>query len=169
MRRIRDWWRINFLAAEATAAAAGAIGFGIWVWGFGGTSTVNHVLHGDRATLYGVLASIFGALLGFVITSLSIILAFATSERLAVVRGSKHYPTLWKIFTASIRALGLATVVSVAALIGDRDSSPVPTLLVICVFTTLLAVARLIRSVWVLEQVVGLVTAPSKTRLGASA
>jgi multisubunit Na+/H+ antiporter MnhF subunit len=168
VKRIRDWWSVNFLAAELVAAAVGALVFGLWVWSLGGDSTVNDVLRGNRADLYGVLASIFGALLGFVITTLSIVLGFSTSDRLVIVRDSKHYATLWKVFTASIRALGLATAVAVASLVIDRENHPVSFALVICAFTTLLATARIARSVWILERVVGLVTAPSKARLGST-
>jgi hypothetical protein len=73
---------------------------------------IAQILDSQRGTVYGTLASIFGSLLGFVITTVSIVIAFATHERLAIVRASEHYPTLWKVFMSSIRVLGIATVVA---------------------------------------------------------
>ena len=122
---------------------------------------VETVLKGNRATLYGTAASMFGSLLGFAITATSIVLGFSSSDRLAVVRGSAHYPTLWKTFSATIRTLALATVVALACLIWDRDSAPASWLTILLVFSILLALFRIGRTIWVLEQIIALVTAPS--------
>lgn len=166
MKQIASWWKIHFLTAEFWAAAAGAAAFAVWLRFLGGNATLEEVLRGNRAAIYGTLASIFGALLGFVIATLSILLGFSASDRLAIVRESKHYGTIWEIFTAAIRALALATAVSLVALVIDRDRDPAPLLTVICIFAGLLAGVRILRSVWVLERVIDLVTAPSKARTG---
>lgn len=97
---------------------------------------------------------------------MSIVLGYAASDRLTIVRNSRHYPTLWKVFMATIRALGIATMVALVALVLDRDTEPASILLYVCVWSTSLAVLRLMRCLWVLEQVVILVTGPSKERFG---
>ena len=117
-------------------------------------------LQGNRATLYGTIASIWGSLLGFVITSTSIVLGFSTSDRLAVVRESTEYPTLWKTFSSTIWALALATLVALACLVFDRDNSPSRWLAIPFAFVLLLALLRISRTIWALENIIALVTRP---------
>jgi hypothetical protein len=151
-------WKRHFLAAEGVLAILLSICFAVWFWRFDGMGSASTVLKDNRATLYGTIASIFGSLLGFVITATSIVLGFSASDRLAVVRESAYYPMLWKTFSATIRALAFATVVALLCLLVDRDSAPVPWLVVLLVLVTLLAVLRVARAIWVLEQIIMLVT-----------
>lgn len=154
------FWKRRFLFVEGLLAAGAGAAFGIWYACFGGADTVALVLQGNRATLYGTAASIFGSLLGFAITATSIVLGFSASERLAVVRGSAHYPQLWKTFSATIRALALATILSVVCLICDRDRAPSTWLTIFLMSSVFLALLRIGRTIWVLEQIILLVTSP---------
>ncbi len=160
-------WRANFLVFELAVAVVVSAVFVIWVEVWGGRSIVENALAGNRAQVYGVVASIFGALLGFAITTASIVLGFASTERLAVVRESPHYGTVWKVFVSAIRWIGVATLVALIGLIIDRDRDPEIVVLYASVLTALIASLRLMRCVWVLENVIELVTAPSKARWGA--
>jgi hypothetical protein len=157
---IRRFWKRRFLLAEGALAFLLTIGFAIWYWRFGGASATNALLSGNRAALYGTTASISGSLLGFVITSTSIVIGFSASDRLAVVRESQQYPMLWKIFSATIRALAAATTVALLCLLLDRDSAPFPSLVVLLVLFVLLSLLRLARTVWALEHIIMLVTKP---------
>jgi hypothetical protein len=67
---------------------------------------------------------------------------------------------LWKTFSATIRALALATVVALLCLLLDRDSDPSPWLIVPLVFVVLLSLLRLSRTIWALEHIITLVTKP---------
>jgi hypothetical protein len=158
------WWREHFLYAELGVAVFASIAFITWVDLWRGDQLVFETLRGNRGAIYGALASIFGSLLGFAITAVSIVLGFSSSKRLAIVRESKHYSTLWKVFTAAIRTLGLATAVALVGLVIDRDNAPNRQILYLCVFASSLAALRLARCVWVLENIIGLITAPSKAR-----
>jgi hypothetical protein len=160
------WWRSHFLIAELGLAAVCSAAFVMWVMLCGGGTILEETLKGNRGAVYGALASIYGSLLGFAITAVSIVLGFSGTERLTVVRESKHYPILWKVFTATIRTLGLATVVALFGLILDRDNHPMNIALYLTVFASVLAVLRLARCVWVLENVIALVTGPPKARIG---
>lgn len=157
---ILRFWKRRFLLVEGTVALLVTISFAGWYWGFNGVAPTDALLCGNRAALYGTTASISGSLLGFVITSTSIVLGFSASDRLAVVRESQHYPMLWRTFGATIRALAAATVVALLCLLFDRDSAPVLWLMVPLVFFVLLSVLRLARTIWALEHVVALVTKP---------
>src|SRR6266699_830958 len=158
MTILPGWWRVHFLAAEMGLSLIITICFAIWVECFGGALPLEQTLAGNRNAVYGTLASIFGSLLGFVITAVSIVLGYSASDRLQIVRESKHYPILWKTFIAAIRCLGLATLVAMLGLPLDRDASGRRWILNLCVFASLLAIARLARCVWILENVVRLVT-----------
>jgi hypothetical protein len=156
------WWGAHFLIAEGTVATAVAAAFGLWVRFGNQAALVDVFLKGNRTALYGALASVFGALLGFVITTLTIVLGFSQHPRLARVRNSRHYGTLWKVFSASIRAMAFATAAPMVALLLDRDESPMYFVGLVVFWSGLLGVARLARCIWVLENIVEIVTKPEE-------
>lgn len=158
MKTVSRWWARNFLFAELCAVLLVTAGMVAWAECLQGTVEIDKVLSGNRSALYGTLASIFGSLLGFAITAASIVLGFSSSARLRVVRESKHFPTLWKVFSATIRALGLATIVSLVGLLADRDEVPVYFISYLLMFSFLLSCVRIARTVWVLENIIALMT-----------
>lgn len=111
------WWERHFLLNEGLLSGAVACGSIVWMERFGGWQPVNSLLLGNRGAIYGALASIFGSLLGFIITAVSIALGFSASEKLTIVRDSRYYPHLWGVFMSATRWLALATVASVVALV----------------------------------------------------
>ena len=111
----------------------------------------------ERSALYSTLASIFGALLGFVIAAIAIVLTLAPDPRLDLVTRSPHYATLWRIFFSATRALGLATVACVAGLVFDRSSIPPLWLVAVVIFSTLWSSLRVWRCIWALEKLVKII------------
>jgi hypothetical protein len=101
---------------------------------------------------------LFGSLLGFSITAVSIVLGYAASEKLLIVRKSKHYQDLWNVFKSAIRVLALATVVALLGLIFDKNDQPLNFLVYSNVFTVILSSFRVARCVWVLENIIMIVT-----------
>lgn len=160
---ILGFWRRHFLLAESALAVLLTLCFGVWFWRWSGETAICALLKNNRATLYGTLASIFGSLLGFVITATSIVLGFSASDRLAVVRESAQYPMLWKTLSSTIHALAFATVAALLCLIFDRDSAPVSYLVVSLVLATTFAVLRVGRTIWVLEHIIMLSTNQPKS------
>jgi hypothetical protein len=160
MRWLPQWWRTHFLFWEGCLAA---VLTGIFAWWYlcdDGAAGVNVLLKASRQAIYGTAASVLGSLLGFIITAASIVFAVSGSDRLKVIRDSKQYPALWAVFGSTIRACGLATIAAFVALIFDRDERPVSWLLISVVFSVLLAILRIARAVWALENVIMLITAP---------
>src|SRR5260370_626069 len=153
-------WGIHFLGMELVLSILGGVIFGIWVKWLGGALTVDHLLTGNKSAVYGTLASIFGALLGFAITVLSVIIGYSTNEKFQFLRKAKHYSTLWKILLSTIKALSAATIVMILGLVFDRDSSPHHLILSFSVLITLLSIFRLARCIWVLENVVNIIIKP---------
>lgn len=164
MDRLIGFWRKNFLRLEAGLGCVLGIIFGVWVKWYNGAILVDHILMSNRSPIYGSAASIFGSLLGFVIAALSIIIGYSASDKFQFLRKSSHYPTLWKVLTSNIKCLGFATMASMLGLIFDRDSAPHHVILFVFVMTSLLAIFRLARCLWVLENVVLLITKPEESK-----
>ena len=152
------FWRKHFLGAELMLAIALTVAFGVWVRYAHGTRQVNKLIGGQRSAVYGTLATLDGALLGFVIATTAIVLAFAPTDQFQILRDSAHYQTLWRTFTSTIRALAVATAVAIIALLVDRDGRTNTLVMVFCAGTTLLSALRLWRSVWALEGTIKVVT-----------
>ena len=168
MKTLCAFWGRHFLLLELIVSVLAGALFVWWFVRHGGQNVVDPTLDGNRAAVYGALAGIFGSLLGFVITAASIVLGLSGSERLAIIRESDHYDTLWKVFMSATRALAVATVASLAALVIDRDKRPCRVVLFIEVFFVILAVFRLTRCVWALENVIKLVAKPKKAGVNPS-
>ena len=154
------YWKLNFHCLEPLLVAATAVAIAIWIERTGRGCEVECLLRGNRAPIYGSLASVFGALLGFVLTAVSIILGFSALPQLAIVRESKHYPTLYKAFLLTTWVLGAACLAAIFALIGDRDERPWRWGFYAAAATGLAASACVVRSVWLLEQIVLIAARP---------
>lgn len=155
-------WRRHFLAMEA-AVVIGLTGLlACWMLFFDGVAFVQELMNGNRANIYRTTASISGTLLGFSIAGLSLILNFSSSPSLNLTRNSKHYPTLWKTFAQTTRCLGALTIVSLLCLALDKECAQIPWLVIpFCLFAGL-SIVRLLRVVWIIEQIVGIISKPSQ-------
>jgi len=158
MARIKDFWDKYFLPLEFLVSILLTAGFVIWGELYSGRLVMDSLLEGNRSAVYGALAAIFGALLGFVITAVSIVLGYIASDKLTLVRESPHYEDLWRVYKAAMRSLAFATIVGLLGLIFDREAHSLPVLFYLNIMTTTLAFFRLGRSIWVLENIIGLVT-----------
>lgn len=156
-----DWWRRHFLGAELALAVAVTAAAGLYLRLTGRGGAIDSVLFENRAATYGAIASVFGSLLGFVIATFAIVLGYSQHERLQAVRDSRHYQTLWRVFSHAVWALGLGTIAPIAALLFDRDARPLHWLGLLVFGAALLGLLRLVRCVWVLEHIVKIVTAPA--------
>ena len=150
------WWRQRFLLVELLLCGLATLALTAWIYRFGGNTVIDSWLIDRRQDLYTVLASVFGALLGFAITTVSIVLVAAQSERMAPIRDSQRYPQLWRTFFSAIWWLAFATLAAVAALLGDRDKAPIHAWFIILTGTGFVVMARLARVVAILERIVRL-------------
>ena len=159
--RLPGFWRRYFLEVETLAAVLTSIGLAIWLIFFEGMSVVNDLISGNRANIYRTSATIAGTLLGFSITVASLVLNFASSPRLVLVRRSRHYPKLWKTFFQTIRYLGGLTIIALVCLVWDKDKEPLTWLIIPFILFLSLSIVRLVRVIWILEQIIGIVSSPS--------
>lgn len=154
-----SWWRKHFLLVELLIAITLTAALIVWSARYGGHQVLLNLVKGNRAAIYGALASLFGSLLGFSITAMSIVLGFTTSERLALLKSSRHYKDLWDVFTSAIRVLAITTVLALIGLIFDRESVQRPYIFVACAGLSSLCVLRMARCLWILERIVELLSA----------
>ena len=158
------FWRRWFLLVEPLLVVLIVAMIVYWSEELGGWRDLDWYLHGVRETLYSTLAGLSGSLLGFVIAALAITVAAFRSDRLGLVR--KHVQTLVATFSAATLYLGVATLVSIAALLFDRDADPIPLFFYSVVLVLALSAVALARCVWILHNVVSIVSAPPKDRAG---
>ncbi len=153
-------WKRHFLGLEAALVVALTSLLAGWMLLLDGTSHVQEFMHGNRVNIYRTTASIAGTLLGFSITGASLALSYSSSPRLVLLRNSAHYPTLWKSFVQATRFLGTLTITALAGLVWDRENAQVVWLFIpLCLFFGL-SVVRLIRVIWILEQIIKIISRP---------
>ncbi len=155
-------YRRHFLKADLLIGLAVSVAVTAWAIWLHGDKVIDGVLAGNRATLYGTLATLAGTLLGFIIATLTIFVAVVPDVRLERVRRSAQYPTLWRTLTSTIRWLGVGTLVGLACLLLDRDSGPTRWLELLGLFVWLVSALRMGWSIWIVEQVIRLLAAPQQ-------
>ncbi len=158
MKKIKTFWEANFLRLEFLLAGFISLCFSLWSEFVNHGNFVAQIFSESREVMYGTLAALFGSLLGFAITAVSIILGYAANEKLDIVRKSAHYATLWHTFNSAIRILAVSTVIALVGLVVDKDKNPINIILYTNLFFVLLSFFRIARCVWILDYVVAIVS-----------
>lgn len=158
MNGIGRFWGKHFLGLELIVSIVLAAAFVAWCSRWGGAAQIDNALLLNRAAVYGALASVFGALLGFAITTFALLLGFSGSPQMAEVREHSSYPLLWRVYKSTVRALSIATVFALAGLIADKDNPPNRIVMYAVAWAVLYSALRLARAVWVLELVTDILT-----------
>ncbi len=161
MNKYTQFYGRHFLRIELLLAILVTGAGALWAC-YGGAPVIIGAVKNNHASIYGALASVDGSLLGFAITTVSIVLGFMSTERFATIRAHPAAASLWKTFRSTIRVLAVATVVSLLALVLDRDSSPSLSLLILCAGLQLLATLRVARCIWILEKVTMIMMPPAR-------
>ncbi len=163
---MRRWWGHHFVVAESVTALMAGLLFAFWQSDLGGAPAIDSLLKSNQAALYGTLATIWGALLGFAIASTSIILSYGESSRMKAVTEHASYTQLGNVLRVVNPVLAVATLAGLIALLLDRDSSSNQVVRDLVFTTSLLAVVSLARTIWILDNIVRLATRPSRARSG---
>jgi hypothetical protein len=152
--RLPIWWRTHFLILDLVAALAAVALLLVWLERYGGEAAIAPYLNDERGSLYTSAAAIYGALLGFLIASISIVITAVQAPRFDPIRNSESYADLWKAFFSAIRLFGLGTVLAIACLLVDTDKHPNAHAFELLAAVSVIAVVRLSRSVNLLRVVV---------------
>lgn len=158
---MKKFWEANFLILEMLVPGIVCVLFVVWSAGFDKGVFVSRIFAENRGTLYSTLAALFGSMLGFVITAVSIILGYANNEKLEIVRESKYYPTIWSVFKSTIKILAIATLLALVGLVVDKDVQPLDFILYLNIYFVVISFFRIGRCIWVLENIIAIVTKKS--------
>jgi hypothetical protein len=107
--------------------------------------------------LFRTGAQIFGALLGFVMAALAILLTLGQTESIRKLYRTRRSRDIFRMYTMTSTWLGIATVLCIVGLVFNRRADlgwPVPWAVL---WVSVVALWRLGWSVWILGQVVELV------------
>jgi hypothetical protein len=140
-----------------TVAFIVALITGIWGTLFGGNSVIASWLDG-RQLMYGTLASISSALLGFLIATITIMQGVVNSDGFQRLRESDQYPTLWRVFIVAIRFLGLTTALTLVGLVADTHEHPIWPIAYLTWWAVLSSALLVARSLWILERILKIST-----------
>lgn len=163
MTAVLAYWRRHFLGVEAALAVAPALALLAWFVLGEGRECVDGLMSDVRGDVYRTTATISGTLLGFLIAVASLVLGFVSTERLTLLQTSQHYPAMWETFFQTTRVLGALTVTALVCLVFDKDGASLPWLVVPFVLFLSLSLVRLLRVIWILERIIGIVSRPSPT------
>lgn len=164
MSRALRWWRRHFLGVELAFVVIVWCAAAAYVFRFGGSAALDAMLDQNRASVYASLATAATTLLGLLVASLSVTAGYVASPRLTIVRQSKQFPQVGRIFTQSIGALGLLALASFVSLVFDTEDRGSVVFAIGVLFFFLVAAARVWRSIWIVQRMVTVVFLPAPTR-----
>ena len=148
----------HWLSTELVLALVVTVVAFVWRGDGSPSSRLDAVIAGNRAVLYGTLAGLAGALLGFVLAAGSIIAPMLESPWMTRLRESDQYPAMWRMFLSATRGIGLLTLAALAALVFDSDGAPHGVVPLAVLFLAILSALQVATCVWILESIVGLLT-----------
>lgn len=105
-------------------------------------------------SVYPIIATISGTLLGFIITSVSIIVTFTESEKIKLLKETGYYDKLFKIYFDTIKSLAITTLISIIGIVSNSENIIwIYIIMASVVFSGLLMWA----SIWALEMIIRIV------------
>ena len=111
-------------------------------------------VNSSRDSIYESLATIHGTLLGFIITTVSIIIGYSTNEKLEIIVENDNYRDLWTTFTDTIKFLAVATLIAIISLIVDNSGIINWILFSLSIYSTLIVVVRIYRCIQIFEKII---------------
>lgn len=119
------------------------------------STTINNWVLSIKENLYPVIASVSGALLGFVITGVSVIIVFTESDKLKLLRKTDTYKDVFKVYFRAIYYLALTTGISAIGIVIPKFDTFCFYLLL---WSLLISTLGLYNCIWVLENLVEVLT-----------
>lgn len=120
-------------------------------------SEIHNWIKLNKSGLYSLLASISGTLLGFIITGISVILAFSESQKLRRLKESTQYKTIFVVYFSTIRYLAFTTIVAILGFVTNNRSVDI-CLLYLLIWLLIISSLRIWRCLWILEKIVSFMT-----------
>ncbi|MGC2657899.1 MAG: hypothetical protein WA324_07960 [Bryobacteraceae bacterium] len=117
---------------------------------------VTDVFQPVRKEAYGTLATIFGALFGFVITAFSIVVSLGESKLIARLKENGDYTRVTSAFIRTIYTIGASTALTVVAIFMDTcASNPSRGWEYVVLFACIAGTLAVLGIIFVLEMLIG--------------
>jgi|GEM_PF-1837703 len=161
----------HFLTADLLVAIAIAIVAILFLRQQFSYDEIDTTISTNKTVIYPVIASIGGTLIGFVITGISIIIAFSESgsEKFKLLKNSAHYKDVYDVYFSSIRSLAITVIISIIGIfLSGNWQTPInissylivksydSLVLYIAIIASTISLFRIYRCVWALEKIVNL-------------
>jgi hypothetical protein len=117
-----------------------------------------------RSTIYNPLSAATGALLGFVLTALAILVALPSTERIEKLQGHPRWHLVPSAYFRAARALLVSLVVCLLGLPLDSGRAPWVVYEVVAVMALALALTRVVAAVVALDQILAVAQADQQKR-----
>ena len=150
LRLAQSYGRSFLLIELLMSMAAAALGVE-FLWG---RESLLVLLDGNRGELYATVSKLTGALLGFALTSMSVLFGLTQSDRYALLRRSPYYRQVYGIYLNSVFYLGMATVLGLVGLFADRGQLALVWFPYVFGWAALICILRVWRCVWVLWRII---------------
>lgn len=152
LKQFSDKYEANFMAFDFIIASVLSTTLILVVEFVIGETDFSDFMHGNRQALYGALAGLSASLIGFLVSSVAVILAFGDMPQLRLLRTTGKYEEIFNVYFDTMRWFAILTILSFAALFFDTDETHRP-ILSYCVFSvSILGAFRLWRCVWILKK-----------------
>ena len=148
---IRGTYNRHFLDAELLLSGVICLFFIYLINRTWSSETIRGWIFANKREIYPLVATIAGTLLGFVITGVSIIIAFSGSEKLGLLRKSAHYMTVFTIYFSTMKFLALTTIVAVSGIVVD-DKWAIR-IFYLLLWSVIVSSFRIWRCLWILENI----------------
>lgn len=153
MRGLFNWHRKHLLLGDFLIVLVLCfVAYGSLYY-FGYLDSLLARLDTSRSQYYSAISSIAGALLGFIITAISIIATISDIPKFKLLTGSPVYRELFNIFFDATYWLAGATIYALVALAFDSDKVPVKLITLLGLFIFTVSTARVWRCVNMLKKV----------------
>lgn len=115
---------------------------------------LNDIISASKNDIYTIVATVAGTLLGFILTSISIIVTFTEFDKLKLLKDTGYYDKLFGIYFATIKSLAITAIISV---IGILLSSGAVIWFYMILISTIVSGLLMWASIWALEMVISIV------------
>ncbi|RJS49675.1 MAG: hypothetical protein CIT03_02485 [Methanobacterium sp.] len=111
---------------------------------------LNTLISANKDNIYLIVATISGTLLGFIITSISVIAAFFDSKKLELIREYGMVNDLFNIFFSTIKFLAITTLIAILGIISNW------TILIfyLIIFNVIVSSFLIACCIWALETII---------------
>lgn len=114
--------------------------------------SLSGTLSGNRLSAYVGIASVSGALLGFIITTITVNLVFVQLPQMRLLRKSGRAKDILDINFHAIRWLAISTAWSFIGLLADSDRHPRILLSYLTMWVVGVTTVRVYRCIWILRR-----------------